>query len=1275
MDNEQSGLNVKQQHCLSQNVEAIDKEDLAIHFLKEHDLRYVDNRDKGGVLWVRGGIELAELFSLPEAVDFDFRFAVNGGNATNHQPAWWTGNRDKPLIEPNNHIQDAIQLASAPSYLNAPASDEKLRNCSRLEAKCSIFLLLKTPYDLKRSLLESGLIYMGHLANMDRTRLFEQTPTSYSRIDLLISKIRGQGIKFPIVCPSLNQDEPDDFYSTYIDSAFFPAELNSLSLDNPDLHITPGFRAKLHQIGIDRIDDLIGVSDSALLAQKGIGDIALEKFKVGVAKFAVHNGIGDPLQAGRGYDIMSVQPMPNNNSSAARKTGDRIMPLVDGAILNDLQLTTSLEELDFTLATKRAFASLGYTTIDDLVDKPLSPFLQQSGIGQRSVSKMQQVLADFGIPIVGFASGVTHEDILEENYRVPDDLAELVGEQYAPASQLLEIKFDSVQGFQVSAPITKPVSLAKWLSPTGEAIFAGDKPHGINGSTNIAEFAQRDLDLNNSLTDALLAADNKGQIQKRLIEKCEETSSLIPEYLSSLSFSLVCGLALPRFKPSMALTIEGALEKSKRSIGLSYALGLLGAILRVSHLLATQAQSSQQLASQLIVDAYPRATAQHIDIYKQRHGVGCSKRTLQEIADEVDLTRERIRQITKRIEDRFCLSSSLRFLIPRILVVDAVIKGDQELKGLATLVDSTPFMDSPSLVASLTDELISENNRFFLASKYDSCTKCEPLNRFLGDLDATNGLTAYDKMKDACHCDSCGSLSDPTKATVKSLGKIEIIEGYVGATNNPVIKSLKKPDNDRAAVASILYQSSEPLNYDMLVVLFREKTGRNLTKARAISYLGSLEDSLFWGRGTYLHRRFAPEPNKLIDRVKNQVMNLFSKNKVPILGVGGLFDIFKDELIESGIPGEQALYSLIRLQDYPELRLQEYPWVCLEGAIGDRTSFAKYFYSVLADNNGFITDAHAEAIAERTMAQSFALGGLAEYSPLLINANGGWYDIEAAGFDMEGIAQLATEVADKMKDDDIVSTVKVFDDYKARCYALGVKSYDILYYLIDMLEDDLPIEATRRPHLVKSQHKGLSVRAIARKFIRESDKPVTRLELIDEFSVHRGINASGLSSPILLGEDIVLVGSDTYWSKEALGLNGSYMDYFNEAIASKIGLSRKIANLFYPVASLASNLDGVNPPHGVRWNKELIHTVFSESNNYRLFGETSGCVVDINANPTTTSAESFYVDLLDNEFMGWSPFDAFAKWCANYGIRRDLEPEFFDAFDSIEADEFSIQAV
>ena len=88
-----------------------------------------------------------------------------------------------------------------------------------------------------------------------------------------------------------------------------------------------------------------------------------------------------------------------------------------------------------------------------------------------------------------------------------------------------------------------------------------------------------------------------------------------------------------------------------------------------------------------------------------------------------------------------------------------------------------------------------------------------------------------------------------------------------------------------------------------------------------------------------------------------------------------------------------------------------------------------------------------------------------------------------------------------------------------------------------------------------------------------------------------------------------------------------------------------------------------------------MRTALTQSHEFRLFGEDGSCVVDLRENPDVVDTESFFRAVLDNEFYGWTSFDQFAAFCKAHSIHSGIEPEFFDAFSTIEADEGSIQVI
>ena len=694
--------------------------------------------------------------------------------------------------------------------------------------------------------------------------------------------------------------------------------------------------------------------------------------------------------------------------------------------------------------------------------------------------------------------------------------------------------------------------------------------------------------------------------------------------------------------------------------------------------LAGQADNAEELIAQCLVDSDSRIKAKSVTVFLQREAT-VPQKTLKEVADEQGVTRERVRQLDAKISRFLDLRASRRFFPVRLVVLASAF----DLGGYGSVADLSaaledakmPFGGSMLAFAAVSPDIAIDRTGKTFSLKEHPCQNCAALETRVQQIKDAKELVGIEEFYCSVGCDRC--MLRPSAAWLENcFAGIGTDGERIGSIENPSTPSMKHPrKSERAIVRAIMYEAPGALSYDEIIEEYQLRTGKPMSRVRASSNVGALEECFLWGRGTYIHESKVSIPADLLYRISCWICDQFRERRIPILGIGGIFEQYESELSAAGIPTQHALYSLLRRANDARLELREYPWVCDSQTIGERTSFAKYFYWILEQNNGFITDAHAEAIASRAMAQSFALGGLAEYSPFLINANGGWYDVEAAEFDMEGVANLARDIAAQMRENDIVSTVKVFEDNKERCMSYGVKSHDILFYLINMMEDDLPVEATRRPHLVKSSHKGLSVLGAIRMYIKDSTCPVSLEKLYEEFVTKRKLNRSGICASVIVGDDIVEIGKGVFWSLSKMHIDDEYISAFDGAVANATSCSHKIADLYYARQELFPSFEALPSPVDMRWSEELFAVVFSKSHRFKLLGEGNACLIDTQENPDVVNAETFYHALLENEFYGWSTFESFADYCNSRSIRGNLGPEFFDAFDTIRADEYSIEAL
>ena len=95
-----------------------EEDDLLILFLKKHDVSFIDNRDKGGCLWIRGNHELDNLVKYCRCnLSVNFHYKEEGARTLNYEVGWWT--RDYAKANTSVHISRSSLQKQVPQSLDS----------------------------------------------------------------------------------------------------------------------------------------------------------------------------------------------------------------------------------------------------------------------------------------------------------------------------------------------------------------------------------------------------------------------------------------------------------------------------------------------------------------------------------------------------------------------------------------------------------------------------------------------------------------------------------------------------------------------------------------------------------------------------------------------------------------------------------------------------------------------------------------------------------------------------------------------------------------------------------------------------------------------------------------------------------------------------------------------------------------------------------------------------------------------------------------------------
>ena len=63
--------------------------DSAINYFKSKNIEVIDKREKGGALWIVGGVELTNDMEILSMNKIKFKYLKSGGKSTDNRPSWY----------------------------------------------------------------------------------------------------------------------------------------------------------------------------------------------------------------------------------------------------------------------------------------------------------------------------------------------------------------------------------------------------------------------------------------------------------------------------------------------------------------------------------------------------------------------------------------------------------------------------------------------------------------------------------------------------------------------------------------------------------------------------------------------------------------------------------------------------------------------------------------------------------------------------------------------------------------------------------------------------------------------------------------------------------------------------------------------------------------------------------------------------------------------------------------------------------------------------------
>lgn len=363
--------------------------------------------------------------------------------------------------------------------------------------------------------------------------------------------------------------------------------------------------------------------------------------------------------------------------------------------------------------------------------------------------------------------------------------------------------------------------------------------------------------------------------------------------------------------------------------------------------------------------------------------VKVSKSTLEEIAKNFGMTRERIRQL----ESKALRKLRLQYQPELREVISAMISKIEESGGILNLDElgiDINFVSSKD--REIVNQLIGlETSKIFIDWKCSLITSkglkyleklCSEIQNEIFEIHKDELFTismlanAVKIICDKNYIFTNGKYSNLTKKFLTknkvsregnylSIGKMKKIEKIALAFKDLYPKGLKVYKNQDVLLSKIK-------EYDP--IMFQGATQRSI-----IARLTAHSNVLLWGRGFFVHDSNISYDLTTVNEVIGWIITHFNKGYYRFQ-VGMPFSKYKEELIHSGVPNEYALYSLIRKQEIDRIGQRKFPTIVdLEADVNPEEG-------ILEELEAFFQDQGCEVPYAKVKSEFVMKKGWKEYS-------------------------------------------------------------------------------------------------------------------------------------------------------------------------------------------------------------------------------------------------------------------------------------------------------
>lgn len=605
--------------------------------------------------------------------------------------------------------------------------------------------------------------------------------------------------------------------------------------------------------------------------------------------------------------------------------------------------------------------------------------------------------------------------------------------------------------------------------------------------------------------------------------------------------------------------------------------------------------------------------------------------TLQELGDQENVTRERIRQIfaigDKRVAERWHIISEIILkdmdVFSKFNIKDYFDSNKEAQYLLLTVLEfnniySYPFKEMILLTKysreefnQLTKNILQKMKVYFhlkVINKND-------LQVYIEKSEAKENIPAF-LIKNISHeainwvTEEYGVLKGMTKADVVEMVMLQYPEGV--EVYKSEIKLIKKANE---------YMPGGFQGERSFTGILGNQMGQKV---------------VIWDRGVYIHSNFITEDNEWIESVQSIAERLLEKEG--FIHVLKLYKKVEKEAKKRKVISEYALYSLLRIFDNGKLAMPRFPAIIPEGA--DRQENHEWVYQYIAERLSPVPIDHLiEEFVEKKGWKKFTLQHTLSRSEEIIQYSHGVYTLMSRYNHIKesDISMVLLTIKSLMNNRSLISIRSVYSKHDIYLNSIGIETQYVLYAVLNKI-GIADIEFIRFPYLasVYREEDNIPGRRLVEDFIREQEDIVPR-EMVEEWLIELiGNNYNILDLALLQSSDILYYSLGQYGEyvhRDTISMHGELEKRVYKKIKRRFLEIRKGTGRNYVLLKeLYRPTELPKLPNHFPWSQELLGDILKKSSKWTMIGSYDEIIVP--SNSSINNEEEFINYVLKHHFRG-----------------------------------------